>query len=76
MLTASFQTERDVEVLHVVVNSYAVTAREEGRLMVDTSLNTLLILSRNLETEDEATFRANAVVRLAHPPPGELRTDA
>ncbi|VDO61095.1 unnamed protein product [Heligmosomoides polygyrus] len=66
------QTERDVEVLHVVVNSYAVTAREEGRLMVDTSLNTLLILSRNLETEDEATFRANAVVRLAHPPPALL----
>ncbi|KIH48376.1 hypothetical protein ANCDUO_21556, partial [Ancylostoma duodenale] len=27
------QIERDVEVLHVIVNSMAVTAREEGRLM-------------------------------------------
>ncbi|WKY02952.1 hypothetical protein Q1695_016335 [Nippostrongylus brasiliensis] len=66
------QTERDVEVLHVVVNSMAVTAREEGRLMVDASLNTLLLLSRNLETNTEGVFRANAVVRLAHPPPALL----
>ncbi|PIO53305.1 hypothetical protein TELCIR_25363, partial [Teladorsagia circumcincta] len=63
------QTERDVEVLHVMVNTMAVTAREEGRLMVDASLNTLLLLSRNLEPGEEAVFRANAVVRLAHPPP-------
>ncbi|KHJ91906.1 hypothetical protein OESDEN_08214 [Oesophagostomum dentatum] len=63
------QTERDVEVLHVIVNSMAVTAREEGRLMVDASLNTLLLLSRNLETDEEPIYRANAVVKLAHPPP-------
>ncbi|KIH55061.1 hypothetical protein ANCDUO_14790 [Ancylostoma duodenale] len=50
----------------------AVTAREEGRLMVDASLNTLLILSRNIEANEESTFRANAVVRLAHPPPALL----
>ncbi|KAK6744625.1 hypothetical protein RB195_011384 [Necator americanus] len=66
------QTERDVEVLHVIVNSMAVTAREEGRLMVDASLNTLLILSRNIETAEESTFRAHAVVKLAHPPPALL----
>ncbi|EYC40953.1 hypothetical protein Y032_0588g358 [Ancylostoma ceylanicum] len=66
------QIERDVEVLHVIVNSMAVRAREEGRLMVDASLNTLLILSRNIEASEESTFRANAVVRLAHPPPALL----
>ncbi|VDM84107.1 unnamed protein product, partial [Strongylus vulgaris] len=64
--------ERDVEVLHVIVNSTAVTAREESRMMVDASLNTLLILLRNLEPEEESIFRANAVVRLAHPPPALL----
>ncbi|CAJ0597210.1 unnamed protein product [Cylicocyclus nassatus] len=66
------QIERDVEVLHVIVNSIAVTAREEGRMMVDASLNTLLILSRNTEPGEEPLFRANAVVRLAHPPPALL----
>nr|CDJ89801.1 CRE-CED-11 protein [Haemonchus contortus] len=66
------QTECDVEVLHVMVNTASVTAREEGRLMVDSSLNTLLLLSRNIEPGEEAVFRANAVVRLAHPPPALL----
>ncbi|KAK6047685.1 hypothetical protein COOONC_14809, partial [Cooperia oncophora] len=68
----SDKTERDVEVLHMMVNTMAVTAREEGRLMVDASLNTLLLLSRNLEPGEEAAFRAHAVVRLAHPPPALL----
>uniref|UniRef100_A0A0K0DRA0 Uncharacterized protein n=1 Tax=Angiostrongylus cantonensis TaxID=6313 RepID=A0A0K0DRA0_ANGCA len=57
--------------LHMVINTTAVTIREESRPMVDAALNTLLILSRNIRTtSEEAAFRANAVVRLAHPPPG------
>ncbi|VDM59274.1 unnamed protein product [Angiostrongylus costaricensis] len=68
------QTERNLEVLHMVVNTTAVTIREESRPMVDAALNTLLILSKNIRTtSEEAAFRANAVVRLAHPPPGEFR---
>ncbi|KAE9420030.1 hypothetical protein Angca_005665, partial [Angiostrongylus cantonensis] len=67
------QTERNVEVLHIVINTTAVTIREESRPMVDAALNTLLILSRNIRTtSEEAAFRANAVVRLAHPPPALL----
>ncbi|KAJ1370021.1 hypothetical protein KIN20_031654 [Parelaphostrongylus tenuis] len=67
------QAQRSVEVLHMVINSTAVSIREESRLMVDAALNTMFILSRNIHTSsEEATFRANAVVRLAHPPPALL----
>ncbi|KJH50728.1 hypothetical protein DICVIV_03074 [Dictyocaulus viviparus] len=66
------QIDRNVEVLHLMVNTIAVTAREESRLMADATSNTILILSRNIHAEQEAIFRANTVIRLVHPPPALL----
>uniref|UniRef100_A0A1I7X8J2 DUF4206 domain-containing protein n=1 Tax=Heterorhabditis bacteriophora TaxID=37862 RepID=A0A1I7X8J2_HETBA len=72
------QTDGDVETLHIVVNSYEVVAsqgvREGMTQMVDTSLNTLLLLYQGeVQGRSElAKFRALTVRRLAHPPPALL----
>uniref|UniRef100_A0A8R1IYX1 Uncharacterized protein n=1 Tax=Caenorhabditis japonica TaxID=281687 RepID=A0A8R1IYX1_CAEJA len=69
------QLERQAEVLHVLVNSDDVIASDStsSKNVVDTSLNTLLLVCRKEATEsaeDIAKLRAATAVKLAHPPPG------
>ncbi|CAD6187631.1 unnamed protein product [Caenorhabditis auriculariae] len=70
------QLEHSAEVLHVVVNSDAVIAHHgcanDVANVVDTSLNTLLMLCRGEVGDGIAKLRASAAVKLAHPPPALL----
>lgn len=73
------QLEHQAEVLHILVNSDDVIASDSAssKNIVDTSLNTLMLICRNEGTETPeavaasiAKLRAAAAVKLAHPPPG------
>ncbi|ULU02176.1 hypothetical protein L3Y34_002029 [Caenorhabditis briggsae] len=75
------QLEHQAEVLHILVNSDEVMASGSAtsKSVVDTSLNTLLLICRkeandSLEATAEsiAKLRAAAAVKLAHPPPALL----
>ncbi|CAI4229077.1 unnamed protein product [Auanema sp. JU1783] len=68
------QTDNQVEVLHLVVNSDEVIGVSSEYKLVDTTLNTLLIISRKEinSASEKAKFRAQATVRLSHPPPALL----
>ncbi|CAI2348476.1 unnamed protein product [Caenorhabditis sp. 36 PRJEB53466] len=75
------QLEHQAEVLHILVNSDDVIASDSAnsKNVVDTSLNTLMLICRKEATECQETIaasiaklRAATAVKLAHPPPALL----
>ncbi|CAI5446152.1 unnamed protein product [Caenorhabditis angaria] len=64
--------EEPGEVLHIIVNSSNIIANDTNTIeIVDTSLNTLMIISKGSDT-NISKLRAATTVKLAHPPPALL----
>ncbi|CAB3403301.1 unnamed protein product [Caenorhabditis bovis] len=68
------QLEYAAEVLHVLINSDDVIASDSAstKSIVDTSLNTLMLICRSDESVEMSTIRPAAAIKLAHPPPALL----
>ncbi|KAF1761105.1 hypothetical protein GCK72_009359 [Caenorhabditis remanei] len=75
------QLEHQAEVLHILVNSDDVIASDSttSKSVVDTSLNTLMLICRKEANDSSETIaasiaklRAATAVKLAHPPPALL----